>query len=168
MTEDIKKKFLLELEPHKNLLYRICKMYSNSNDDFNDLKQEILFNLWKSYPSFNRNSSFSTWMYRIAFNIAIMSLRKKERNTSASFDENMYSGEEKNTVYPEEINLLYNCMDGLSKIDKAIIILNLGQYSYREISEITGLSEKNISVKLVRIKEQLKQCLIKRGYRHER
>lgn len=161
--------FLKKVNKSQGVLYRISAIYALDQEDRKDLWQEMLFQLWRSYPSFNEKSSFSTWMYRVALNTALMHQRKKKRNwfgVSAEFQE-LEIAENHSLHYDEEVRILYKCIHNLPHIDRAIILLKLEQKSYREIAAITGFSESNISVRIIRIKEKLRQMLIQNGVKGE-
>ena len=158
---EIEKEFIGQIQKHQGILHKICFIYSNSNTDKEDLYQEIVLQLWKSYPSFRKEAKISTWMYRVALNTAI-TLNKKaalfENNKAVISDG--YAIEEV-IDYSEDIKILYKAISKLSKIEKAIILLWLEEKAYSEISQIVGVSEKNVSVKLVRSKKKLAQLIKK-------
>ena len=156
---EIEQEFIEQIQKHQGILHKICFVYSNSNADKEDLYQEIVLQLWKSYPSFRKEAKFSTWMYRVALNTAI-TLNKK----AALFENHktQLSGEYEITEvidYSEDIKILYKAISKLSKIEKAIIMLWLEEKAYNEIAEIVGISEKNVSVKLVRSKKKLAKII---------
>lgn len=156
--------FLNLLSDNQGIIYKICNIYANSNEDKDDLKQEIILQLWKSYPSFQGKSKFSTWMYRIAFNTAITNIRKSKRHPfidALSGSDPISSEKEEIDYLNESINNLYRAISKLNDTEKAIVLLYLEERSYKEIGEIIGISEKNVSVKLVRLKEKLKKLMVK-------
>lgn len=156
---EIEKEFIEQIQKHQGILHKICFVYSNSKADKEDLNQEIVLQLWKSYPSFRKEAKFSTWMYRVALNTAI-TLNKKavlfENQKTQLSDE--YAIAEVND-YSEDIKILYKAISKLSKIEKAIIMLWLEEKAYSEIAEIVGISEKYVSVKLVRSKKKLAKLI---------
>lgn len=156
---EIEKEFIEQIQKHQGILHKICFVYSNSKADKEDLNQEIVLQLWKSYPSFRKEAKFSTWMYRVALNTAI-TLNKKavlfENHKTQLSDE--YAIAEVND-YSEDIKILYKAISKLSKIEKAIIMLWLEEKAYSEIAEIVGISEKYVSVKLVRSKKKLAKLI---------
>ena len=143
---------------HVGIIYKICKLYA-AEEDRNDLKQEIIFQLWKSYPSFKGESKFQSWMYRVAINTAMLGLRaRKVKYTSLSGHETEIPDEQwKGSHEDERVRQLYQHISKLKDLDKTIIFLYLEQCSYEEIAEITGISKKNVSVRLVRIREKLRK-----------
>ena len=130
-------------------------MFSNNPDEVADLYQEILINLWRSLPQFERRSSVKTWIWRISLNTCISIDRKKRRRSSLplELDIDLYNDSDRDT---RQIKLLHERINRLGPFDRAIILLWLENMSYEEIGAIVGISEKNVSVRLYRIKEQLK------------
>ena len=160
MTDSgLKNQFLKQLEEHSDILHKIGNVYSTSKEDKEDLIQEMVYQLWRSFKNFRKESKFSTWMYRVSLNTALMEKRKCHIN----IDENEISGKELKHITSEnqneEIQILYRAINTLNCSDKAITLLYLEEKSYKEISEITGLTVKNVSVKIVRIKSKLKKLL---------
>lgn len=157
----IEKEFIAKIDKYQGILHKICFVYARNNADKEDLYQEIILQLWKSYASFKGKSEFSTWMYRVALNTAITLTKKatfifkSPENISSSFD---YT---KSLEYSEDIKILYKAISKLSKIEKAIILMWLEEKSYDEIAETIGITVKNVSVKLVRIKNKLAELIEK-------
>ena len=143
---------------HMRIIYKICNLYAEE-EDREDLKQEIIYQLWKSYPNFRGDSKFQSWMYRIALNTAMLGLRAPRQKYSRLSDHELDMGAEAE-VYPEEdqkIRQLYAHISKLKDLDKTIVFLYLEDCSYEEIAEITGISVKLVSVRLVRIREKLRK-----------
>ena len=136
-------------------------MYCDKEECRRDLFQDILVQLWQSYPSFNNKSRFSTWMYRVALNTAIAQFRKdKKNNEDLTPDVPVNVPEEESFKEKEDrISLVHKAINKLSKAEKAIIILYMDDYSYEEISEISGLTISNVGVKINRIKAKLQKIL---------
>jgi RNA polymerase sigma-70 factor, ECF subfamily len=157
------KEFVELINSHRGILHKICNIYFISNPNKEDYYQEILIRLWKSYPSFKKQSAFSTWLYRVALNTAIDIIRKQNlqpKLTELSVVEfNIPEHEQKTESNNKEI--LYKAISHLSDVEKAIILLYLEAYSYKEIAEIIGISESNTGVKINRIKNQLIKILKK-------
>ncbi len=153
--------FIKLIKENKGIIYKICNSYCAEKEDRDDLSQEIIYNLWKAFDSFDEAYKFSTWMYRIALNVAISFYRqeKKFRNRESIteglivFEENMEEKSEKEG----NLQLLQQFISELKEIDKAIILLYLDSKSHREIAEITGFSETNVATKINRIKDKLKE-----------
>ena len=158
--------FLKLISENQGIIYKICNVYANSREDKDDLKQEIILQLWKSYPGFKGKSKFSTWMYRIAFNTAITNIRKSKRHPiieALSGTELSFSEKENIDYLSDAVNQLYKAIAKLKDVEKAIVMLYLEEKSYKEIGEIMGISEKYVGVKLVRLKEKLKKLMSKQS-----
>ncbi|WP_089354733.1 RNA polymerase sigma factor [Flavobacterium sp. ov086] len=158
--------FLNRIEKHKGILYKVSKMYMDNHDDQQDLFQEIVCQLWKSYDSFRNESQFSTWMYRVAVNTAIVFLRKEKRKVDKYeiASENIKDDEGDSHIKESQIDHFYKAVQKLEKIDKAIIFYQLEGFSHKEIGENLGISEGNARVKLNRAKEKLKEIIKNQGY----
>jgi len=152
--------FLNQVKSHQNIIHKICFIYSRNRSDKEDLYQEIVLQLWKSYPSFGKRSAFSTWMYRVALNTAISTTQRFWFTADTELPELAFEAESQMDL-SEDIRILYRAISKLAKIEKAIILLWLENRSYDEIAETTGISVKNVSVKLVRIKARLSEIIRK-------
>lgn len=141
-------------------------MYMDNSDDQQDLFQEIVCQLWKSYESFRNESQFSTWMYRVAVNTAIVFLKKEKRKVDKYeiASENVKDDEGDSHIKESQLDHFYKAVQKLEKIDKAIIFYQLEGFSHKEIGENLGISEGNARVKLNRAKEKLKEIIKKQGY----
>ena len=158
----LEKEFLEQIEQHKGVIFKISKMYMDNFDDQKDLFQEIIFQIWKAFPNFERRSKFSTWMYRIALNTAIVFLKsEKKRSFITNYDiQNVQiSTLEYDKQEEENLAKMYTAIQKLNEIDKALIFYYLKDFSGREIAENLGISEVNARVKLNRAKEKLKQLI---------
>ena len=135
-------------------------------DDQQDLFQEIVCQLWKSYESFRNESQFSTWMYRVAVNTAIVFLKKEKRKVDKYQipSENVKEEENDSQIKESQLDHFYKAVQKLEKIDKAIIFYQLEGFSHKEIGENLGISEGNARVKLNRAKEKLKEIIKNQGY----
>lgn len=164
MQETTEKEFLSILEQYISILVKIVNVYVHNSQDRKDLMSDIVFELWKSYPEFRGDAKISTWLYRVALNIALKTKRKRDNNKLLfveeliTFDNTAFSD---NSDNKSMINLLYRCIEDLNPINKAIILLYLDDKTNEEIAEITGFSRTNVSTRLSRIREQLKVCMIK-------
>lgn len=157
--QEIEKEFIAKIHKHQGILHKICFIYAKSNAEKEDLYQEIILQLWKSYPSFKGKSEFSTWMYRVALNTAI-TLTKKVSLLELNLKNAPKTYEfEKSMDYSEDVKVLYKAISQLKKVDKAIILMWLDEKSYHDIAETVGISVKNVSVKLVRIKAKLAELI---------
>ena len=144
------------VKEHKSTIYTVCYLFSKDTDEVNDLFQEILINLWRGFAKFEGRSDIRTWFYRVSLNTCISIDRKKKRKTSVplSVDINLYDDNDADT---RQVKLLYDRISRLGPFDRAIVLLWLEGLPYDEIGEIVGITAKNVSVKLVRIREQLKK-----------
>lgn len=158
--------FLTRIEKHKGILYKVSKMYMDNHDDQQDLFQEIVCQLWKSYDSFRNESQFSTWMYRVAINTAIVFLKKEKRKVDKYeiVSENIKEETDDSEIKESQIEHFYKAVQKLEKIDKAIIFYQLEGFSHKEIGDNLGISEGNARVKLNRAKEKLKEIIKNQGY----
>lgn len=152
--------FVTLISNNENLIYKICNIYGDNEADREDLKQEIVIQLWKSYPKFRKESKVQTWMYKVALNTALY-FKKKKKISTTGLSDNELTEDDGNLRIEEQLEELYKAIRKLKNIDRAIILLYLEKKSYLQISEIIGLREKNISVKLVRIREKLKNIVNK-------
>jgi len=162
--EKQKSLFLSELKENQDKLYRLCSIYSDNNEDSKDLFQEVLVQIWKSMSSFKGNSSISTWMFRIALNVCLRFKSKYTKNQSRfikldSITIINITSELEDENNDEKLIALRKCVKKLNDGDKAIVSLYLEGLAYREISDILGLSENHIAVKIKRIKSKLLNCI---------
>lgn len=147
--------FLVLISQHQGIIHRICRVYTDMPQEREDLFQEICLQLWRSYPTFRGDSKFSTWLYRVALNTAIGTIRKKKYLLNTEPLAGLDQAEEHSTSREENRIVLYRAISRLSRIDKAIILLWLEDHQYQEIANIMGVSKSAISVKLVRIRKKL-------------
>ena len=155
-----KEAFLQLVQDNQRIIYKICNSYCSNASDREDLAQEIIYQLWKSGNSFNADHSFSTWMYRVALNVAISFYRKKKNGSVISIHENDIDLPDKASTsdeLEENIAQLQQFISELKELDRALMLLYLEAKSYQEIAEILGISETNVATKISRIKETLKQ-----------
>jgi RNA polymerase sigma factor (sigma-70 family) len=155
------KEFVLVVENHKNLLYKIANTYCHDKEAQNDLVQDIILQLWQSFDKYNDQYKYSTWIYRIALNVAINFYKKEKRKQRIlhPISKNILNITEPNFPLEQDhkAQLLQQFIAELKEIDKALIILYLEEKSHKEIAEIMGISETNVSTKVGRIKASLKQ-----------
>jgi RNA polymerase sigma factor (sigma-70 family) len=152
--------FLRNLNQDIGIVHRVCHTYfPRDAGEREDVFQDIMYQLWKSYPQFKGESKFSTWMYKVALNTAITHIRRSTATPrKAELSESVSHAPDINEHLSrvEELHLLHEGIAALSDIDKAIILLHLEEQNYDEIASITGLTKTNVSVRLVRIKRALK------------
>jgi len=153
--------FLLVIEQNKGIIYKIANSFKKDEDDKKDLVQEIVLQLWRSFSSYDARSKLSTWIYRVALNVAIASYRKEKRKNEliTPISESIIAFDEEESPNEKEynLNLLQQFISELKELDRALILLYLEEKNGKEMAEILGLSETNIRTKTNRIKEQLKQ-----------
>ncbi|MDR2914616.1 MAG: sigma-70 family RNA polymerase sigma factor [Tannerella sp.] len=165
MKKTEEREFLSVLEQNISTVIKIVNVYAQNTPDRKDLMSDIVFELWKSYPKFRGGAKISTWLYRVALNIALKTKRKRDNN-KLLFVEELITIDDSTFIDTSNdrsnINLLYGCIEELNPVNKTIILLYLDDKSNEEIAEITGLSRTNVSTRLSRIREQLKVCMIKK------
>ncbi len=156
-----KEAFLQLIQQNRGIIFKICNAYCADKNSREDLAQEIIYHLWKASKTFDGTYKFTTWMYRIALNVAISFYRKENKtNPTISLSENNIDIEDKaENIYSTEENimLLQQFLKELKELDRALMILYLEAKSYSEIAEIIGITETNVATKINRIKEKLKQ-----------
>jgi RNA polymerase sigma factor (sigma-70 family) len=159
----LEKEFLQIITENQGIIHKVCSIYCDLEEDRRDLFQEILVQLWKSYPSFRSESKFSTWMYRVALNTAITSFKKDKRQpdkTGVSYENLQLAEELYDTGSEDQIKMLNQAVSQLTGIEKSIILLFLEDKKYEEIAEITGITQNYVRVKMNRIKKKLKLLMI--------
>lgn len=151
---DLEKEFLEMVHTNKGIIYKVISFYVDEYSSWEDLYQDVILNLWKSFPNFKKESLLSTWIYRITLNTCISFFRKDKKkpiHVELSIDVKEYCEDD------EDIQELYNLIGKLGKLDRALILLYLEDRPYKEIGEIMGITPTNVSTKISRIKEKLKQ-----------
>jgi RNA polymerase sigma-70 factor (ECF subfamily) len=164
---DLQEAFIHLVNQHRGILHKVCRLYCFTETDRQDLFQEIIVQLWRSYPSFRGDAKFSTWLYRIALNTAISDLRKQRRRITltdpellpAELQDIQYSGEKE-----EQLQLLYKAINKLTEVEKALTMLYLEDKSYQEMEDILGISQNNLRVKMNRIKDKLRKMTKEAAY----
>lgn len=145
--------------PYAAILYKLCRAYTHTEQDFEDYYQEVCLQIWKSRERFQEQSAWSTWVYRITLNVCL-SLQRKEKRVPAT--DGLLPEDVTTNSYAfrnEELELLYAAIHKLREVDRALILLYLEEKSHAEIAEILGTNANNIGVRLARIKERLKKLL---------
>ena len=158
---EIEKDFIDLLTEYKALIYKVCFMYASNQEDLNDLYQEVVVNLWCSYPKFRYESKLSTWIYRVALNTCISDLRKKKvlDYVPLSVDIGVYD----DCLRNDSLKEMYQLICQLDRYERMLVLLWLDENSYDEIASITGSNRNTVAVKLHRIKDKLKKkdhCII--------
>lgn len=158
----MEKVFIEMINQHRGTIFKICNLYCHDAENRKDLFQEIVLQLWKSYPAFRKESNINTWLYRVSLNTAISNFRKESKKPGNAFfsDELLmipdipYFSDEK-----EKLGLLHLAIDRLTEIEKALIMLYLDEKTYDEIAEILGITNSNAGVRLSRIKTKLSKII---------
>jgi RNA polymerase sigma factor (sigma-70 family) len=158
-TPDLQEMFQDRVEQHKKILYKVCNAYCRDRDSREDLAQEIMFQLWRSFGKFDGRCQFSTWMYRIALNVAISFYRSESTRTRHVFsdEQRLLEAVVEPERQPEEVRLLYVFIAELDPLSRALILLYLDGNNYQEIAEVLGISETNVATKISRLKSKMKQ-----------
>ena len=160
-----KEQFIKTIDEHKKIIYKIVNSYCKNKEDRKDLEQEIIIQLWNSFDNYNSDYKYSTWMYRIALNVAI-SFYRKEKKWSIKNDfyneESIFKIEEEDTSEEQteldfHLKLLQGFIHNLNELNKALMLLYLEEKSYEEIAEILGITKTNVATKISRIKLKLKK-----------
>lgn len=150
--------FIDLLNKHQRIIHKVCTLYMDNPADREDLFQEITLQAWKAYGSFRGEAQFSTWLYRVALNTAITFFRKDKRKPRMVYDDTTHErAADADTHIEEQVIAMYKAIGELSKIDKALVMLYLEDYSYQQIGEMMGITANNVAVKMNRIKTKLKE-----------
>ena len=147
--------------PYAGIIIKICRAYTDSQEDYEDYYQEVCLQIWKSKDNFKEESEWSTWVYRLSLNVCLTLLKKNKKDpqhlVSVAIPAQVT---EDNQAFPDDsLNELYNAIKHLSQVDRAVILLYLEEKSYQEIADIIGTNPNNIGVRIKRIKERLKKLL---------
>lgn len=163
-TKTASEEFLDLTLKNKGIIIKICNSYCPNKNEREDLAQEITYQIWKSCNNFNPDHTFTTWMYRIALNVAISFYRKqRKRGAFVSLSENELGIEhtaDDSKELADNIDLLQQFISELKELDKALMILYLESKSYSEIAEILGITETNVTTRISRAKDALKQRFV--------
>lgn len=159
-NSELQRNFLDLVEAHQGIVFKVCVLYGADAAERQDLRQDILMQLWRSYPSFREGSQFSTWMYRVALNTALLARRKQrsrpQRGPWPKHDPITNTAPDTGL----DVERLHQCIRRLPKLDRALILLYLEQYRHQEIAELTGLGRDAVGVRIVRIKKRLREWLL--------
>jgi RNA polymerase sigma factor (sigma-70 family) len=151
------KEFVDLLDKHQNIIHKICNVYMDAQADREDLFQEITLQAWRSINNFRGDSQFSTWLYRVALNTAITFYKKEKKHAATTYTESLPIVTEEYNPAEEQVQALYQAISGLSKIDKALVMLYLDDYSYKEMAAMLGITVTNVGAKMNRVKTKLKE-----------
>lgn len=157
------KNFTKLIEANQGIVHKVCRIYTDTPEEHEDLFQEIVLQLWKSFESFKGEAKFSTWMYRVGLNTAITLIRKKKRSiATSSMDSQTYfdvKADDSDVEKNEQLKTLYAAIKKLNDVERALVLLYLEDLPYKEISTTLGISEVNARVKMSRIKIKLKELM---------
>jgi RNA polymerase sigma-70 factor (ECF subfamily) len=156
------KKFINLINEHQGLIHKVCIMYENDREVRNDLFQEIVLQLWKSFATFRGESKITTWMYRIALNTAISGYRKQTRHVKTEDLHELHfniSEQHGNDDGEENTQKLQWAIRQLTEIERAMIMMALEEIPYDEIAETIGITQNNVRVRMNRIREKLKKLM---------
>lgn len=156
MANPLDDSFIQAINQNLGIAHKVCRLYFMDMDDREDVLQEMLYHLWRSYPNFSGRSKFSTWMYSVCLNTALTYFRKNKKQKHEYLSTTHHQIPDASSENKDEtINMLFEVIAMLTPVNKAIVLLYLENMSYEEIADITGLSKSNVSVRLVRIKKEL-------------
>ncbi len=153
--------YTVSILPYSGIIIKICRAYTNSQEDFEDYYQEVCLQIWRSKDNFKEQSEWSTWIYRLSLNVCLTLLKKKKNNKQHHSSEYLppEAIEDSRVFTDESLNQLYDAIKKLSEIDRGVILLYLEEKTYQEIADIIGTNPNNIGVRIKRIKERLKKIL---------
>lgn len=155
------KEFIRLINAHQGLIHKVCIMYTNDKDGHEDLFQEIVLQLWRSFSSFRGEAKITTWMYRVALNTAISGLRRMHRQVQTealdSFHFNVSDVDHERSG--EDIMQLYRAIHVLSEVDRAMVMMVLDEVPYKDIAHTIGITQNNVRVRMNRIREKLRKIM---------
>jgi len=149
--------------PHAAIIIKLCRAYTNGQEDYEDYYQEVCLQVWRSHKNFKGQSKWSTWVYRVALNVCLTLLRKDKKLISSysEYDRlpETLDTDNKNDYNDNDYEMLFQAIRKLKEVDKAIILLYLEEKSYAEIADVMGLNQNTVGVRITRIKSKLKKML---------
>ncbi|HEX2477305.1 MAG TPA: RNA polymerase sigma factor, partial [Lacipirellulaceae bacterium] len=160
-TSTDQESFLSLIDRHQRMLLKVCWAYTRTSHDRDDLLQEIISRLWAAFGNYDRNRQFSTWMYRVALNVAIDYHRRRQRRETGklSLADTHDPPSPQNELNQEQLQELHELLERQNEADRAILLLSLEGNTYREIAEIIGISESNVGTRLSRLKKTLRESV---------
>lgn len=160
-TDSLQERFEALFERHRRIIFKVANTYCRHDEDRRDLAQEISVQLWRAFPGYDPQRSFSTWMYRVALNVAISFARRagqRERRMVTLDDSTAEPIDDRAThEVDERVHALQRIIDSLGDLDRALMLLYLEDHSYREIAEVLGISETNVATKINRLKQRIRK-----------
>lgn len=157
--------YQLSILPFASIIIKICRAYTNSQEDFEDYYQEVCLQIWRSKDNFNKESEWSTWIYRISLNVCLTYLKRRKNSNKNIVSDTLPEEviDDSKAFINDEINELYNAIKHLSETDRAVILLYLEEKTYEEIADIIGSNTNNIGVRINRIKQKLNKYMTQKG-----
>jgi RNA polymerase sigma-70 factor (ECF subfamily) len=161
--------YTTSIVPFAPIIIKICRAYTNTQEDFEDYYQEVCLQIWRSHRTFDERSAWSTWIYRVSLNVCLTLLKtqKRRHRLFASEDVPRELLEDSRSFADESLNRLYGAIRQLSDVDRAVILLYLDEKSYQEIGEIIGTNPNNVGVRINRIKDRLRRILDEKDNRSD-
>ncbi len=161
MTQEQEKSFVTLINENQGLIHKVCILYETDKELRNDLFQEIVLQLWKSFPTFRGEAKITTWMYRIALNTAISGLRKLGRKIKTEELEEFHFNisDHSEDHFEEDFKKLQWAIRQLSEIERAMIMMALDEVPYDEIAENIGITQNNVRVRMNRIREKIRHLI---------
>lgn len=168
MTADAGQAFAERLQRHRGIVYKVAGSYARDPHDRDDLAQEIAAQLWRAWPKYDPAKPFSTWMYRIALNVAISHLRGEthRRRHAVAFDDALHdiAGDATDDAASADgLRMLRRFMATLEPLDRALLLLYLEERATREMAEVLGISESNVTTKISRLKQRIRDYVAPSG-----
>lgn len=153
--------YTVSILPYAAIIIKICRAYTDTQEDFEDYYQEVCLQIWKSKDNFKLQSEWSTWIYRLTLNVCLTFLKKKKKLPQRLNSDHLPAEliEDSHVFADESLDHLYSAIKELSEVDRGVILLYLEEKSYQEIADIMGTNPNNIGVRIKRIKERLKKLL---------
>jgi RNA polymerase sigma-70 factor (ECF subfamily) len=161
--------YTTSIAPFAPIIIKICRAYTNTQEDFEDYYQEVCLQIWRSHHTFDERAAWSTWIYRVSLNVCMTLLKtqKRSRRLFASDDVPPELVDDSRAFADESLNRLYDAIRQLSEVDRGVIVLYLDEKSYREIGEIIGTNPNNVGVRINRIKDRLRRILDEKDHRSD-
>ncbi len=158
-TTELQDRFQTLVDEHKKILHKVCNSYCRDRDARDDLAQEIIIQLWRSFHKFDERCRFSTWMYRIALNVAISFYRRESTRTRyvISDEEHLLEAIDDTKSPPVEVRFLYEFIGRLNPLERALALLHLDGNTYQEIADVLSISETNVARKISRLESKMQQ-----------
>lgn len=157
INESAQARFEALLEQHQKILFKVAGSYCRNAEDRRDLVQEMMAQLWRSFSKYDPQRAFSTWMYRIALNVAISFVRRASYRQMEALDQEPGTAKEEDE--DERVRKLRQFMERLDVMNRALLLLYMEEHSYREIAEVLGISESNVGTKISRLKQRIREEL---------